>query len=242
MDKQERFIEKAEKKFKNFFDYSLVKYIDPFTKVKIICPIHGIFEQSPTCHIQSVCGCPACGKVRSDLGQKTKTNEEFIKQAKEIHGNKYDYSLVDYKNSYTKVKIICPIHGIFEQKPYHHLNDKTGCPFCNESKGEKKIRVWLENNKYVLNETYFREYKFENCKDKNPLPFDFYLPMENLLIEFNGKQHYEDDSFKNHNLKIQKYHDWLKRKYACDNNIKLLTIPYWDYKIINNIMEEELGS
>lgn len=76
-----------------------------------------------------------------------------------------------------------------------------------------------------------------------PLPFDFYIPSKNLLIEYNGGQHYKPvnhfggyDSFL-----LRKHHDWLKRKYARDNNIKLLTIPYWDFKIIDELLEESLA-
>ena len=92
------------------------------TKVKIICPIHGVFEQLPSIHSVSA-GCSKCSnncKIGIDL---------FIEESIKIHGIKYDYSLVDYKNNRTKVKIICPIHGIFDQTPEKHLITR-GCFKC----------------------------------------------------------------------------------------------------------------
>ena len=236
MNKQKRFVEKANKKYNNFFDYSLVEYKTPYIKVKIICPKHGVFEQTPTSHLSSKTGCPVCGQEFSLKNQKTKTTEQFIEEANKNHNNFYDYSLVDYINNYTKVKIICPKHGVFEQTPYHHLSDAAGCPYCKESHGERKINIYLKNK----NIKYFREYKFVNLKDINQLSYDFYLPEKNLLIEYQGEQHYKN-SFGEQNLQIQQKHDLLKSEYAKNNNLKLLTIPYWDYKIIEEILEENIG-
>ena len=105
-------------------------------KIKIICPDHGIFEQSPDTH--KTHGCPLCAKIYT---------KNFIEKAKNIHGDKYNYSLVDYVTAKTKIKIICSKHGIFEQIPNNHLLNK-GCPRCNESKGELQIHNYLKINKY----------------------------------------------------------------------------------------------
>lgn len=91
----------------------------------------------------------------------TITTEEFIKRAKEIHGNKYDYSLVDYKNARTKVKIICPEHGVFEQQPRAHLN-KQGCPKCKISHGEKIIIEYLNHKNF----SYEYQKSFEDLRAK----------------------------------------------------------------------------
>lgn len=171
------------------------------------------------------------------------TTEEFIKKAKEVHGSKYDYSLVDYKNNQTKVKIICPIHGVFEQIPNNHVKG-SGCLKCGaenktKSNGERTIKEVL-----TFKKIFFEEQKeFKDLKDKNLLSYDFFIPSKNLLIEYNGKQHYKfHDLFHKtyHDFLVQKHHDWLKRKYAKSNNYKLLTIPYWDYKIIENILSKQL--
>ena len=75
---------------------------------------------------------------------KKLTTEEFIEKAKVIHGDKYDYSLVDYINAKTRISINSPERGVFEQRPNNHLNGR-GCPICSESKGERKIRNFLKN-------------------------------------------------------------------------------------------------
>jgi len=104
------FINRAEKIHRNKYDYSLVEYVNTKTKIKIICKKHGIFEQTPNNHL---CGknCPKCHDYNK------LTTKEFINKAEKDHGNKYDYSLVEYVNTKTKIKIICKKHGIFEQKP-----------------------------------------------------------------------------------------------------------------------------
>jgi hypothetical protein len=103
------FIKKANLKHNNKYNYSLVDYINNKNKVKIICPIHDVFEQSPNDHLTGN-GCSLCGN-------KNLNKEFFIKKAKLKHGDRYDYSLVEYINNKTKVKIICPLHGVFEQAP-----------------------------------------------------------------------------------------------------------------------------
>ena len=105
------FIEKAKKVHGDKYDYSKVEYVNSRTKICIICPQHGEFWQTPNAHLMKE-GCPKCkGENVSKVNRRT-TNE-FIEKAKKVHGDKYDYSKVDYKNNSTKVCIICPIHGEF---------------------------------------------------------------------------------------------------------------------------------
>ena len=143
------FINKSKKIHNNYYDYSLVDYISAKTKVKIICPVHGVFEQKPSHHRVGI-GCPKCGTLIAS--NKTKLGKEkFVVKSKKIHDNKYDYSLVEYKNAYTKVKIICPEHGIFEQSPTSHLSG-SGCPDCvghnmNTEKFIKKAKK-IHGDKY----------------------------------------------------------------------------------------------
>jgi len=121
-DTIEEFIEKAKKVHGDKYDYSKVKYVNARTNVCIICPIHGEFWQTPDAHIRGA-RCPSCA------GIKQLTTEEFIRRAKKIHGDKYDYSKVNYVNSSTKVCIICLEHGEFWQLPFVHLKG-SGCPRC----------------------------------------------------------------------------------------------------------------
>lgn len=59
------------------------------------------------------------------------TNEQIIESFREVHLNKYDYSLVEYTTMHNKVKIICETHGIFEQTPNAHIRQKQDCPKCS---------------------------------------------------------------------------------------------------------------
>jgi len=121
------FIMEAKTKHNNKYDYSLANYINNKTKIQIICSKHGIFEQTPGNHLYGQC-CPKC----SLLYKKTykKNNEKFIYDAKIKHGNKYDYSMVDYLTNSDKIKINCVIHGTFEQTPIKHISGH-GCPKCS---------------------------------------------------------------------------------------------------------------
>jgi len=119
----EDFIIKAREVHGDRYDYSKVNYVDNKTKIKIICPVHGEFEQTSSKHLISR-GCPLCG------GSTKLTTEDFIIKAREVHGDRYDYSKVKYINSHAKIKIICSVHGEFEQTPSSHLSG-SGCPTCN---------------------------------------------------------------------------------------------------------------
>ena len=151
--------------------------------------------------------------------------------------DKYDYSLVDYTDSKTKVKIICPKHGVFEQIPSGHLNGR-GCSKCKESKGEKIIRAYLMGN----NIKFISQKRFKDCRDKYPLPFDFYLPDYNTCIEFNGRQHYVPvELFGGQNqLNKQKKNDRIKMMYCDKNKIALIIIKHNENvgeKLINEILK-----
>ncbi|MDE6285317.1 MAG: endonuclease domain-containing protein [Bacilli bacterium] len=124
---REDFIAEARNIHGDKYDYSKVNYVNTITKVCIICPIHGEFWQRPDAHLHNK-GCKKCGtentKIKLTFG-KTK----FIEKAKQVHGDKYDYSKIEYKNYETKVCIICPEHGEFWQTPNSHLNGNS-CPKC----------------------------------------------------------------------------------------------------------------
>jgi very-short-patch-repair endonuclease len=217
-------------KFRNVhgdrYDYSLVVYVNMHTKIKIICPIHGIFEQSSNNHIRKGYGCPDCA------GNKPLDNKRYKERCGIVHNNYYIYDLVDYKNSTSKVKIICPIHNVFEQNARKHLNG-CGCPSCNESKGEKKIKNILESNRI----DYETQKTFDGCIYKQKLKFDFYLPEYNMCIEFDGEQHFKP---KKHwggvdNLDKVILRDNIKNNYCINNGIKLIRIKYNDD--VENILE-----
>ncbi len=141
-----QFIDKATKIHGSKFDYSKVEYVGSHTKICIICMEHGAFHQSPTSHL-SGSGCPKCAIQYKRGKYRLTTLETFITQAKAIHGNKYDYSKVDWKNTYTPIKIVCPVHGEFSQLPQNHIRLRCGCRKCGREIAISKV------NKY--NTTYF---------------------------------------------------------------------------------------
>jgi len=203
--------------YNNYFDYSQMgDYINSYTKIKIICPKHGVFKQKPSEHLKGI-GCKRCNY------NKVYTTKDFIIKSNIIHNNYYDYTLTNYINTNTKVKIICKKHGIFEQKPFLHLLGK-GCILCNRSKGEIKIKLLLDKHNII----YDIEKTFNDCRNKNKLRFDFYLPKYNLLIEYDGFHHFNEiDGFggKEKLLYTQKL-DKIKNEYCLNNNIRLIRIKY----------------
>ncbi|HUS49715.1 MAG TPA: hypothetical protein VMZ91_06090 [Candidatus Paceibacterota bacterium] len=218
------FIEKSEKIHNKKYDYSLVDYKNNSTKVKIICKTHGVFEQKANGHLSGK-GCSRCARC------KKLTTEEFVDKSKKIHKNKYDYNKVVYINSDSKIIIICPKHGDFSQVAYGH-SVGIGCPNCQESHGERSIvNILAENN---IN--FIRQKRFSNCKYKNVLPFDFYIPKYNTCIEYDGKQHTKSVKYfgGNKTLKEQIKKDKIKNLYCKNNGIELLRISYNDD--IENIM------
>jgi|ERR1035437_925287 hypothetical protein len=126
--KNKKFIIKANKKHNFTYDYSLTKYIGSHSKIKIICLIHGVFEQTPTNHLSGN-GCYQCGLIKKATKKKKIPASNFISKSNIIHNNKYDYSLVEYFSAKSRVIIICPTHGKFEQSPNAHLSGK-GCVKC----------------------------------------------------------------------------------------------------------------
>jgi hypothetical protein len=149
---QEEFISKAKKVHKNTYNYELVKYEQNKKKVEIICVLHGSFRMIPNSHLMGQ-GCPKCRYEKSSKKLRFST-KKFIEQAKKVHGNKYDYSLVDYKNSTTNIKIKCLIHNyIFEQKPANHIHHKQGCPKCG---GNAKLSTeqFIEKAKKIHGNKY----------------------------------------------------------------------------------------
>lgn len=109
------------------YDYSKANYTGIHNRVEILCPIHGSFFQEPNNHIVGR-GCPMCGDI-SRRSKRPLARGRFIEKAVSVHGNKYSYDNVAYKNNHTKVCIVCPIHGEFWQTPGNHIMGH-GCPIC----------------------------------------------------------------------------------------------------------------
>lgn len=174
---QEEFINRARSFHGNIYDYSQVNYIGANKKITIICSIHGSFEQIASDHYTH-----GCNKCAMEFRHRTLSSntENFIKEAQKIHKDKYDYSLVEYKNSTTKVKIICPKHGIFAQKPSYHLIG-CDCPTCSKAGTSKAEKDWLDGLN-ILPEN--RQFILKIGKKK--VRVDGYDPLSNTVYEYNG--------------------------------------------------------
>jgi hypothetical protein len=218
----EEFIKQGSEVHDNFYDYSLINYKNYLTPITIICPIHGEFSQLPQEHI-SGSGCKKCG-VEKTKKFTVMWLEKFIEKSNIVHDNKYDYSESDYVNSYTKVKIICPKHGIFFQAPQDHIHSKSGCPSCKESKGEILVAKILQS----FNVDFDRQKTFKDLKHKKLLYYDFYLPEYSSCIEYDGEQHFKSVPGwgGEENLYNVQFRDLLKDEYCITNNIPLLRLSY----------------
>lgn len=228
--KEEKFKETTKsiiKKFKEYhpeLDYSKTVYTGWDSLITITCPKHGDFTILPNNFLKYK-GCPKCTREEHTEFMK-KSFDDFLKNAKYVHGEQYDYSKVDYVDRLTKVCIICPKHGEFWQSPTSHIQG-SGCPVCSGSKGEKEV------SSILLNEgvKFIAEYTIPISKEINPSGYahiDFYLPEFNTFIEYNGIQHYEHKMAFGGSFKFtqQQARDEYVRQYCKENNIKLIEIRY----------------
>lgn len=231
--------------------YHKVVYVGATTPVEVVCPKegHGSFFPIPSNHLYGKSGCPKCA---NDLISQSRifSQEQVIDSFIRIYGNRYDYSLVNYKGDKIKIKIICSKHGVFEKTPFNH-KQWQGCPLCKCSRGELRIHSFLEKHKFFFE----RQSKIENCKSKKPLPFDFAIFEDQektkikMLIEFDG-EHYFKPILRSRKITLEKaeerfrktkIHDGIKNQYCLDHGIPLLRIPYWDFEKVEEILEEALG-
>jgi very-short-patch-repair endonuclease len=220
----EEFIKICSEIHQNKYDYSKTEYIKKTSKVSIICRVHGMFEQIPRSHLLGH-GCAKC--AHDELGlTKRLSPQTVIEMFRKIHGDMYDYSMMNYIGMHIEITIICPDHGPFSQTPHHHIYSENKCSFCSNkvSKGEQKIITILDE----FNVSYIHQKKFEDCKNIFCLSFDFYIEEYNLIIEFDGKQHFEPVPYfgGEETFEKQKQRDEIKNNYCKEKNINLLRIRY----------------
>lgn len=216
----------------NKFTYENLKYTANNKKVAVTCHEidefgneHGDFLITPN-HFFSGRGCPKCA------GNRNLSTEEFIKLSNKCHNNRYTYFKTEYITTHKNVIVTCPIHGDFSVSPANHLRGE-GCPYCNSSHLEKEIEDFL-NNIGIYHE---RQYKFKD--DIGNLRYDFYLPKENLLIECQGIQHWENvEVFGGYDgFKQRQKNDKIKLDYAKNKNINIL---YYTHEKYGDFMGEPL--
>jgi very-short-patch-repair endonuclease len=230
----EDFIKKAKLVHGDKYDYSKVVYTGARNKVKIICKMHGKFEQAPGLHLKGN-NCFKCGiiKARSNI----QSTDKYIAKAKLVHGDRYDYSKVEYKHWNSKIEIICKKHGSFKLIPHTHLAS-ANCPKCSISKGEIKILNFL--NKHNIKN--IKEQTFKLCSNIKKLRFDFYLPEHNLCIEFDGRQHFQPVEYFGGMATFLETvrRDTIKNHFCEDNKIGLLRISYKEFNKVEYILSKRL--
>lgn len=233
--KEINFINKATKKHQGFYDYSFIEYLSAKTPVKISCPNHGIFQQTPNNHLTGH-GCNTCSKDKNR--KHAKTTAEFILDANKIHKNIYDYSIVEYKNAHNKIDIICKEHGIFKQNPTNHLSGQ-GCIKCNISKSKGEI-LWLNNLRIE------EKYRQKSFKINGKL-YKVDALKENVIYEFLGDYwHGNPKRFNSNLLNTQAkktfgdlYKSTLDRLKLFESlGYKVIYIWEWDFE--NQVKVEKL--
>lgn len=227
---KEKFHDKRCKKHEDYVEQLAVanptvevieEYINMQTEILHHCLTHNEYWKIRPSNALMGKGCPTCHKER--IGQSNAmTHEEYVERLKNVNS---DIIVVEpYINNLTPILHQCLIDGFQWRATPAHILGGTGCPQCKETNGERIIRQWLERN----NISYEFQKTFADCKDKNLLPFDFYLPDYNAVIEFNGKQHYEPIDYfgGQEKFELQIKHDKIKFDYCNENNIRLLCIKY----------------
>jgi Zn ribbon nucleic-acid-binding protein/very-short-patch-repair endonuclease len=219
----------------------LGEYINTKTKIKLRHNKCGnVYNVQPSNFLQGN-RCPKCSKKIGDI-KRRKTDKQFKEQVFNLVGDEYTV-LGDYKGKRTKIKIIHNKCGNIYEVTSGNFLQGNRCPICKHSKGEEKIAKYL--TKFGIK--YETQKTFDDLKFNRPLRFDFYLPDKNLLIEYDGKQHFEPATFggcsketAEENFKNQQIRDKIKNEYCKENGIKLLRIKYTDFKNIRKILKEKL--
>lgn len=224
------------------YDYSQVRYSRIDTPVTIICPKHGSFQQRPLNHLQGK-GCHRCGAERRRAGLLL-SQDEVIKRFHEEHGDLFDYSEFTYRDFKTKSTIVCREHGPFQMNAQGHLEGK-GCPACSETKGERQVARWLTENGVA----FLRQFSVKLRKTDNAryhVRFDFLLPSERTLIEYDGEQHFRAIAFfgmakrtASHIFADTVRRDKAKNRWAATNRYSLIRIKYDEE--VGASLDRELG-
>lgn len=211
-----------ELRLKNPFISIVGEYVNMRTPTLHRCNIQNIeWETSPSSVLLG-CGCPKCGSEKSSEKLR-KTHEQYVDELKTI--NPKIEVIGTYVDATTPILHKRLIDGNEWFTPPTYILSGSGCPQCNESKGERAVRLWLEKH----NVEFEQQKKFFDCCDKRPLPFDFYIPKQNAVIEYNGLQHYTARDYFGGDkaLAYTQRHDKMKEEYCKNNNIGYLCIPYF---------------
>ncbi len=180
---------------------------------------------------------PSCPQCKYNNGRSSRKSSDAFK--KEVEEKFSDIEIIGiYTTSRDKILVRCKKCGNEWTPIANNLIRGGGCPKCNYSNGEREISKILSQN----NIKFINQYRFFDCRDKYPLPFDFYLPDYNACIEYDGELHFLEAGFNGgkEKLKYTQKHDKIKTQYCLDNNIVLLRIKYTDYDVLEEIILEFL--
>lgn len=223
-------VEEISKKYGNILAGDYVSY---HTKTDFLCKCGAVVNTTLARVVtRGGIGCRRC--VDDKLRRDRKHSIEYIKGFIEKTGNLYVGG--EYKNNTSKIEIKCKCGNNYITRFAEFKSGKITCDYCSKriSRGERFVGDVLNE----LNLEYIREYRFDDCRYKRPLPFDFYIPSLNVCIEYNGSQHYNDFKGKYFKeLHIQRRNDDIKTKYCNEKGIKLIVIPYWiDFSDIKELI------
>jgi hypothetical protein len=221
------FIDKAKKVYGDTYDYGRLEYRGRETTVTIICRTHGDFQQRPGDHINGHHGCPQCA------GNQLKTTEQFIAEAIDTHGDRYDYNTTTYINSRTDLTITCKNHGDFTITPHEHILGR-GCPTCNLSSGQLSMLTFLRglDVKPIINDRTVIK----------PLEIDLYVADQMVGIEHHGSYWH---SYDRPETSTERHRHVNKADLAGTAGIKLL--QFYDYEwqthrqIVESMIKAKLG-
>lgn len=220
-----------------------LELLDPYrgkkAKIRMLCTIHNVVSYKTPYEAMIGRGCKQCGFEK--LSRQAKLPEDvYLERLRSL------FPHIHLKNGYDGVASLAEFHCdncCNDFIDYANYVTRRGCPICDSSSMEQEIGKIL--TKYNI--IYKPQFSFVDCKDQRALPFDFYLPEYNLLIEYDGQQHYRPVNFGGisderalQNFETTQLHDSIKTSYCKNNNIPLLRIPYWESGNIEQIILDNI--
>jgi hypothetical protein len=233
----------------NRYDFSKFRYEGDSTKGIVLCPKHGEFLATPN-NLKNGMGCYFCAKEKIGNGNIISFSE-CISQIEKNQGIRYSFIEDTYRGTSKLMDMVCPEHGLFKRKPIYLITTMYGCPHCISkiSLGEKRVYSFLKTRGY----NFSTQKRFSDCKNIYPLSFDFAISSDtgeiNLLIEYDGKQHYHPIAFhknatveeKENLFEYNNLRDGIKNSFCKERNIPLIRVPYSETNV-EVFLEERLKS
>lgn len=205
------------------------------TKIKVKCSCgKELKAKFNTIHNSTHKSCKDCA-IEKQSEASAMSKEDFEQRFKKLNSDDYEI-LTEYNRKVDYIEVrhkIC--NGVYRIKPKSLKQSPTVCPHCNMTRGEDKIANYLRKN----NISFIPQYRFNDCRNIHPLPFDFFLPDYNLCIEFDGEQHFKVvEHFGGLNSYLNRIKsDLIKNKYCRDNNIRLIRLPFYEFNKINKTLK-----